>query len=355
MNSKKLIKAKDLFIQIDASMLDALRQMDKYDKKLLIVFNGDKFINILSIGDIQRAIINNLPLDLQINSILRKNPRLCFNYEPFNLIKQKMLEYRTECMPILDENYELVDVYFWEDVFLTDEKRAYPKLNLPVVIMAGGQGIRLKPLTNILPKPLIPFNEKTIIENIIDRFMDVGCNNFIISVNYKAEMIKYYFESLNNKEFEIEYIQEEKPLGTAGSLFLLKGKITSTFFISNCDIIINENYGEIFQYHKENKNELTIVAALKHFQLDYGILHTKENGLLTSINEKPELIFKINSGMYLLEPHLLDEIPENKFFHITELIEKINKRNGKVGVFPVTEKSWIDIGNLSDFFNIMKK
>jgi NDP-sugar pyrophosphorylase family protein len=133
-------------------------------------------------------------------------------------------------------------------------------------------------------------------------------------------------------------------LGTGGSLTLLKGKINQTFFVNNCDILINQDYSEILNFHIKNKHEITIVAALKHYAIPYGTIETGNNGHLIELTEKPELTFKINSGMYVLEPHLLDEIPENKFFHITQLIESVKHRKGKIGVFPVSEKSWVDIG-----------
>ncbi len=224
--------------------------------------------------------------------------------------------------------------------------------------MAGGKGTRLKPLTNVIPpKPLIPIGNKTIIEEIMDRFVDVGCNDFHISVNYKAETIKHYFKQLNHKDYIIDYFQEKTPpLGTAGSLFLVKNKIRTTFFVSNCDIIIDEDYSEILKYHRDNKNELTVVSALKHYPpIAYGTIETTEGGVLTKLVEKPELTFQINSGMYILEPpHLLNEIPENKFFHITQLIENIQKRNGKVGVFPISEGSWTDIGDWNEYVKITK-
>jgi NDP-sugar pyrophosphorylase family protein len=173
-----------------------------------------------------------------------------------------------------------------------------------------------------------------------------------LSVNYKAETIKHYFNQLKKNEYKVAYFQEEKPLGTAGSLFLIKDKIKSTFFVSNCDIIINADYIEILKYHRENKNELTIVSALKHYPIPYGTIETKEDGVLIELKEKPELTFQINSGMYILEPHLLNEIPENDFFHITQLIENIQRRNGKVGVFPVSEGSWKDIGDWSEYLKV---
>jgi dTDP-glucose pyrophosphorylase len=342
-------KIHELKIQKSDSMIKALKQMDLIKKKLLLVFDSNNFVNILSIGDIQRAILNNLPLETSIKKILRVNTKIASAKDSFDSIKKTMYNYRIECMPVVDENNSLVDVYFWEDVFSPEIKLRTENLNLPIVIMAGGEGNRLKPLTNVIPKPLIPIGEKTVIEEIMDRFVDVGCDNFFLSVNYKAATIKHYFSQLQSNSYKIKYFQEEKPLGTVGSLFLIKDQIKTTFFISNCDIIINEDYSEILKYHRENKNELTIISALKHYPIPYGTLETKKNGVLAELKEKPELTFQINSGMYILEPHLMKEIPENKFFHITQLIENIQKRKGRVGVFPVSEGSWKDIGDWEEY------
>lgn len=351
MFDKKTISRK---IESDCNIISALKQMDRIDRKLLLVFNKDHFVNILSVGDIQRAILKNIPLDSPIKDILRKQTRVATKNDSLDDIKKTMREFRIECMPVVDEQDELIEVYFWEDVFDNEAKQEVEKLNLPVVIMAGGKGTRMKPLTNVIPKPLIPIGEKTIIEEIMDRFVNYKCNDFYISVNYKAETIKHYFSQLNSKNYNIDYFQEDKPLGTAGSLFLIKDKIKTTFFVSNCDIIINEDYAEIFNYHRKNKNELTIVSALKHYPIPYGTIKTEQGGVLTELTEKPELTFQINTGMYILEPHLLDEIPDNKFFHITTLIEKIKNRGGKVGVFPVSEGSWKDIGEWNEYVKIIK-
>ena len=143
-------------------------------------------------------------------------------------------------------------------------------------------------------------------------------------------------------------------MGTAGSLFLLKDRIKETFFVNNCDILIDQDYSEILDYHYENKNEITLVAALKNITIPYGTLETGINGSLIELKEKPDLTFKINSGMYILEPHLLNEIPENKVFHITQLIDQVKKRNGKVGVYPVSEKSWKDIGDWNEYLKLIE-
>jgi NDP-sugar pyrophosphorylase family protein len=247
-----------------------------------------------------------------------------------------------ELCPVVNDEKEITEIYYWEDIF---DKKIKPKnqFNLPVVIMAGGIGSRLRPLTNVLPKPLIPVNEKTILEEIFDRFAEHGCDEFHVSVNYKADLIEYYIRG-QNIPYNISFFNEIKPLGTAGSLSMLKDKIKQTFFVSNCDILIDQDYSDILDYHRSNKNEITIIAALKHYPIPYGTLRTGENGSLESLDEKPELTFKINSGMYILEPSVIDKIPKNKLFHITQLITEVNISSGKIGVFPVSEKSWHDLG-----------
>lgn len=338
-------------ISPDSTLLEALKKMDAIDKKLLIVEINKKFVGLLSAGDIQRTIIKNKPLTLPIKEILRKNIRVGKESDSFDTIKQMMIDFRMEFCPIINVHNEIIKIYFWEDLFDDKKPKIKKEFNLPVIIMAGGFGTRLKPLTNVLPKPLIPIGEKTMLEEIFDRFSKHGCNEFYISVNYKAELIIFYLEN-QELPYKIEYFKENKPMGTAGSIGLLKGKVNKTFFVTNCDILIEQDYSEILEYHYESKNEITIVAALKHFPIAYGTIETGENGKLIELQEKPELSFKINSGMYILESHLLEEIPANTFFHITQLIELVKKRQGNIGVYPVSEKSWIDVGDWESFLRL---
>tara|TARA_R110001606_G_scaffold384974_1_gene548180 strand:+ start:46 stop:1107 length:1062 start_codon:yes stop_codon:yes gene_type:complete len=345
---KQQLDFKKRNVSRDTTILEAMKQMDRVDHKLLIIAEELKFIGLVSVGDIQRAIINNYPLETKVSKIIRDNIRVASPENSFEEIKELMIKYRMELLPVISKEEDILKIYFWEDIF--SERKPAPKelFNLPVVIMAGGFGTRLKPLTNVLPKPLIPFGETTILEQIFKRFNTHGSSRFHISVNYKAELIEFYLKN-QNLPYALNYFKEDKPMGTAGSLHLLKDLIKETFFVSNCDIIVEEDYSQILKYHRENKNEITIVATLKNYSIPYGTIETAENGELVSLSEKPEFTFKINSGMYILEPHLLNEIPENEFFHITHLIEKIRERNGKVGVFPVSEKSWIDIGQWDEY------
>ena len=334
-----------LIVSPDTSLSAALRKMDEIGHKLLIIADEQLFFyGLLSIGDIQRAIIADAGLQSPAIQFVRKSLRVAKSTDNVENLKKQILRYRLEYMPVLDPDNKILDVIFWEDIVAPDTPEVFKQINLPVVIMAGGFGTRLRPLTHILPKPLLPYGETTILENIIERFRKFGCSDFHISVNYKADLIQFYLDSLGEKNYNVSLFTEDKPLGTAGSLGLLKDELTTPFFVSNCDILIDQDYSEVYKYHKENKNELTLLASLKQYNIPYGTLESGVNGELLSLKEKPELTFMINCGMYLLEPHLLNEIPEDTFFHITHLIEKIKERDGRVGVFPISEKSWVDIG-----------
>lgn len=347
-------KVKLISISSTTSIIDALRLMDKIDKKLLLVFEGEKYLGLISIGDIQRAIINNKPLHSKVQNIIRSNTRVALANQPMSEIEKTMQQYRIECMPVLNDNGDLINIIFWEELFQEDARNSHAGLDLPVVIMAGGLGTRLKPITNIFPKPLIPLGEKTMIEHIMDNFIKAGCNKFYLSVNYKAEIIKSYFDLADKKQYNIEYFQEDTPLGSGGSLYLIKDKIKTPFFVSNCDILIKQEYEDIYEYHKQKKNDITLVVALKNYPIPYGIVELTEDGSFEGLIEKPDYIYKINTGFYLLEPQLLNLIPEGQFYHITHLIERVHSEKGKIGVFPVSEKSWIDIGNWEEYLQYIK-
>jgi len=343
----------DITIPASATLMDALKLMDKVGRKLLVVIEDDKFKGVLSIGDLQRAILKQQPLETSILSVLRSIITVAHPNDSKEFIKKKMLELRSEAMPVVDDEKRLVEIIHWEDLFGSTKKVQQNSMNLPVIIMAGGKGTRLRPLTNVIPKPLIPVGEKTMLETIVESFTQYGCTTFHVSVNYKAELIRYYLEHNPVDNATFSYFEEPKPLGTAGSLSLLKGQINDTFFVTNCDIIVEQDYSEIYKYHKENNNELTVVGALKHIDIPYGTLEAGENGILQSITEKPSLTYLINSGLYILEPHLIDEIPHDQFYHITHLIAKLMQEDRRVGVFPVSEKSWKDVGEWKEYFKFI--
>ena len=345
-------KIEERVVSPSASLLDAMKRMDELKVKMLFVFDDEHFEGIITIGDIQRAIIKNVPLKESLSTIIGKKKKYAAPDESIEEVRKKMINLRAECMPVVDKLGNLVDVYFWNDLFNSSEPQNRKKINLPVVIMAGGKGSRLKPLTNVLPKPLVPVGDKTILEVIMDQFESIGCHKFYMSVNYKADMMKYYLSQLDHK-YDIEFFMEDMPLGTIGSVSLLKGKITTPFFVSNCDSINEQDYRDVYDYHVNNHNDMTIVTMVKSFKIPYGVIETGEDGLMVDLKEKPEHTYMVNSGVYILNADLINEIPKGEFFHITNLMEKVKARGGRVGCFPVSEDSWHDMGEWPEYLKMI--
>ncbi len=342
-------------ISTENSVRDAMLKLDESAQKIIFVADVNLILQgVVTDGDIRRWILKNGELSSPVTCVMNRNPlTLSPGFDP-DEVKKIMKESLIECIPIIDETGKLLSAVWWSDFFAGKTQSAY-KIDLPVIIMAGGKGTRLNPFTKILPKPLIPVGNKPIIELIIDKYLNHGCFNFYVSVNYKANMIKAYFNEIE-KKYEITYLEEETELGTAGSLILLKRyNISTPFFVNNCDIIVNADYEDIYKYHNNNKNFITIIGSLKNFKIPYGVIETNENGTMKVIKEKPEFNYIVNTGMYLIQPEALDYIPENEVFHITDLITKCKTDNKKIGVYPISEKSWTDIGQIEELYSAFKK
>lgn len=342
----------DIKMPYDSKVIDVLKRMDKINRKLLILEKDNKFYSLISIGDIQRAIINNIDLNISAYKITRKDIKIASKSDSFEEIKELMFKHRMEFLPVIEKG-DIYKIYFWEDVFGDSTYVNHEKIDIPVIIMAGGKGTRLKPITNVIPKPLIPIGEKTILEIIFEKFLRYGIYNFYLSVNYKHELIEYYLSNKNLKSLNIKYIKENKPLGTAGSIRLIKDYVEENCFITNCDILINQDYIELLDYHVKNGNSLTIVGVLKNDQIPYGVIETDSQGNVKGINEKPNKNYLINSGMYIINKKAIEYIPENTYYNMTDLIEILIKNNEKVSYFPVSEKSWFDIGEWDKYQNTL--
>jgi len=348
-----LAKIQKRAIQSSVTILQSMKKMDEERVKVLFVLDGERFLSILTIGDIQRSIIKGVDMSESVMAIVDTNKKFVTPQETREVIQEKMLRLRAECMPVVDEQGNLIDVYFWNEMFKHSEPQYREKIELPVVIMAGGKGTRLKPITNVIPKPLIPVGDKTILEEIMNQFEGIGCKEFYMSINYKSDMMRYYLDQLDHK-YQIEFFEETKPLGTIGSISFLKGKITTPFFVSNCDIIIDQDYRDVYEYHQNNHNDITIVTAVKSLRIPYGVIETGEDGLMIGLKEKPEQTYMINTGVYILNSELIEEIPKDEFFHITHLMEKVKVCGGRVGCFPVSEHAWRDMGEWPEYLKMIK-
>lgn len=339
---------KNLLISVSDSIKDSLKTMDKESRKVLyVVDENNKLLGALSDGDIRRAILKGCQLTDTIESYMNPKPVYATQETGAERLKELMIENEIQSIPVIDNAGAVVEVQFWHELFASKET-AYPSIDIPLVVMAGGFGTRLEPVTKVLPKPLIPIEDKTIIEIIFDEYEKFGVKDIYLTVNYKANLIQAYFE-YSEKDYDIKFVHEDKPLGTAGSLKYIEDKIKTDFFVSNCDIIIHEDYGKIYDFHKKGDFDLTLVASLKHHVIPYGVCEIEEGGTLSRINEKPEYDFFVNTGMYVLKSEVLKYIPKDTFYHITHLIADLQKSGKKIGVFPVSEKAWLDVGQWSEY------
>lgn len=348
------MKLTDLLISERMSIKEAISRLDETARKILVVSDGNgKLCGTITDGDIRRWILRSGDLRSSVSHIMSKSPK--FVRESERSAAPRMLrEWMIEALPVVNQADEVVDIVFWNDNFHQTFNR-YDRLDTPVVIMAGGKGTRLAPYTNIIPKPLIPIGDQTIIERIMDRFVDYGCSRFYLTVNYKKNMIRAYFNELEDKRYAIDYVEEDTPLGTAGSLSLLDGMIKETLFVSNCDILIDGNYSEMLAHHKAHKNKITIITSLKHYAIPYGVVEIDTDSRVRQLSEKPEYDLLVNTGMYILEPETLADIPPKTFYHITDLINLYLERGEKVGIYPVSDKAWLDMGQLKEMENMLER
>ena len=261
--------------------------------------------------------------------------------------KDIMIRRSITALPVVDHDNRIMDIFFLRYPDEEDAEEAKDGLDVPVVIMAGGKGQRLKPFTDILPKPLIPLGEKTVTERIIMRFQKYGCNRFYMVINYKKNFIKAYFAD-NEMKYNIQFIEEEKFLGTAGGLKLVQGKVSGDFFVSNCDILIDADYQAILEEHVRKQCVITLVCAHKKYQMPYGTVEGDEEGYVCNMQEKPILSYNINTGLYVINEKFLDRIPGDTFVDMTELVGECIRKKEKVGIYLIEEEQWLDTGQMEE-------
>lgn len=322
------------------SVRDAMKAIDDAEPQIVFIIENNKLVATLTDGDIRRFLLSGGQLTDMAIEAGNHNPRVAKNRdEAMALYHQK----NYIAIPIVDDNGELIDVFVGDRI----EETQFAELGIPVVINAGGKGTRLEPYTKILPKPLIPVGELPIIEHIMDRFKKYGCDEFHMIVNYKKELMKAYFVE-NEKPYDISWYNEDKALGTGGGLCYLKGKIEKTFFFTNCDILLMSNYESMLRFHKENGNVITMVCAYKNITIPYGVIEMGKNGAIEGMREKPELSFLTNTGIYIVEPEVLDDIEDGVAIGFPDIIENERKKGKKVAIYPVSENDWMDMGQISE-------
>ena len=342
--SEKLLK---FSIHPSHSIKQAVKVIDNGAAQVGLVINSDaKLLGIVTDGDVRRAILNGISMDELISSIMTTSP-ICLEensskVDALNLMRQNGIQH----IPVVNDQGILVDL------FVLDELLQPPLFPNPIVLMAGGRGQRLQPLTDNCPKPMLAIDNKPILEIILSRCVNAGFKNFYISVNYLKEQIFDFFGDGTKWGVRINYLEEKEPLGTCGSLNLLPSNITEDIIVMNGDIITELYIDKLIRFHQKSKNLMTVCSRSHKVRIPFAVLNTI-NGCLNNFTEKPLYDYQVNAGVYVLNPKCLKEIPQ-KFFNMTNLMDKLLINNKKLGVFPIHE-SWTDIGNKSDFFSFVKQ
>lgn len=337
------------------TVVDVMAKIDVNAKGILFIEDKSGILcGCVTDGDIRRWILKAGKLNVSICDAMTKSPKYLFLDER-DKAEEVMRQEVITALPILDKDKHIIDVCLLNESDRNQKKKKKKDLStISVVVMAGGKGTRLYPFTKILPKPLIPIGDTPIIERIIDCFVEYGISQYYITVNYKKAMIKSYFTDLN-PSYEIKYVEESRPLGTGGSIKLIEDRFDGPIFVVNCDALIQADYGDIYDYHLKSGNSITMVSALKNVTIPYGVIHSGADGKIESIEEKPKLSYFINTGMYMINPDTIERIPDNTVFHMTHLVKAVMDSGGKVGMYPVSEDSFLDMGEFSEMKRMEEK
>lgn len=334
-----------IVIEESKSILEAIQQLNDTSSQILFVVEGSgRLKGTLTDGDIRRTVAAGRELSTRVGGACNTDPKSIRSHSSAKA-RVLMERYGISRIPVVDAEGKPAGVIYVEDL-LPDECRVEPRPN-KVVVMAGGRGSRLDPITRIVPKPLLPVGDKPMLELIMESFAACGFSDFLLSINYRKDFIKTYLAERHDLPFSITCVEEEDFLGTAGSLALMKDRLRETFFVSNCDILVDVNYTSALEFHEENCCAFTMVGALKKVNVPYGVIYL-QGGEFDRIEEKPDVPLIVNTGVYLLEPSCIGLIGEGEKLDMPELIERVRTSGGKVGVFPVHRK-WIDIGQWGEY------
>ncbi len=342
---------KNYIVSENISIKEALNLIEKNIEKCL--FAVDKNQNLkgsLTDGDIRRAILKKAKFNSKIKSYLYKKT-ITLNLKEYQTKKlSKISRFYSEefkLIPVIDKFNKIIKIINLKKEFLKKNNFKEKANNIPVLIMAGGRGSRLKPYTDIIPKPLVPIKGKSMIEHIIVGFKDSGFKNFYVSLNYKGNLIRTFFSFLK-KKYKINFLNEASPLGTAGIINKLKFKKNTDFFVINCDTILKCDFRSIYNFHLRKNYGFTIVASQQAHTIPYGVCKINKFLELRKIEEKPSQNVFVNTGCYIINSSLIKNIKKNQKIDMDLFISKLLKKKIKIGIFPIQKEDWSDYGKLTD-------
>ena len=328
-------------LPIDVSMKQVIQNLNETALQIVMVVSKDGYLEgTLTDGDIRRGLLSGLKISSPIESIVNREPFVVpLNMDHYSALHLMQIN-KIHQLPVVDEHRCLVGLHLWNDLMVSDERQ-----NL-MIIMAGGQGSRLKPFTDACPKPLLPVNGKPILEHIIERAKKEGFCHFVIAIHYLGHMIEEYFGDGSRWKVKIEYLHEDSPLGTAGAISLLKNKPDAPFVVTNGDVLTDIHYGEILEYHYIHDSVATMAVRLHEWQNPYGVVST-EGIYITGFEEKPTVRNYINSGIYVLNPDAINQLDISHHCDMQTLFTRLQEKSERTIVFPMHEP-WLDIGRKDD-------
>jgi len=323
-------------------IMEAIRIIDFSALQIaLVVDENRRLLGVITDGDVRRAILKGVSLDNPVHLIMYRDFTTVNNLASREQIIALMKKNDLKQMPIVDENGSVVDLKVIIDLINEPQKDNW------VVIMAGGEGTRMRPLTDERPKPLLEVGGKPILETILDNFVSFGFKTFFVSVNYKSEMIEDFCGDGCKWGVEIQYLREKKKMGTVGALSLLPAKPEKPLIIINADVLTNVNLQQLLDFHKSHKAAATMCVQDYHLEVPYGVIKINQHCIM-GLDEKPVQRFFVNAGIYVLEPTVLDIIPTQESFDMTELFTRLIDQGFETVAFPIREY-WMDIGRVEDY------
>lgn len=337
-----MYRLEEIKLTPDTSIRKALETIDLGAMKIaLIVDQEDHLIGTLSDGDIRRGLLKGLEMGDSIETVYNRKPIVCKITEPKSVVIQTAVARRVYQIPLVDEEGRVVKLAEIDHLI---KKEKLPNL---VVIMAGGEGKRLRPLTEHTPKPMLHVGGKPILETLINRLQLQGFSDICLSVNYKREHIKKYFDDGRMMGVNIHYLEEDQPLGTAGALSLLPTVPDAPVLVMNGDILTNINFENLVQFHQSHDSEATMCIREYGLEVPYGVVHLNSRNIV-SIEEKPVQQFYVNAGIYVLNPEVIRQLNHNEAVDMTRIFEQLVKEKRKTLSYPIRE-FWMDIGKLEDY------
>ena len=340
-------------IESNKSIEDSIKSFNKYGVNTMVVISEDnKYLGTLTNGDIRRGILKTKSIKTSIAELYNKNSTFFYkgNYDVKKL-RTTFIKNGFDLIPIVDDKMKLIKTIKIFDLFQKKIHKQKNTYGINAIIMAGGLGSRMAPFTDVLPKPLIPLKGKPVLNHIIENFNQAGINKCFVTLNYKSELLKSYLKETKFYS-NLSLYTENKRLGTVGSAKNLRNKISRTVILTNCDTIINTNYDQLVKFHKNNSFDITIVSAIKEYNVPYGVCKTDEKQNFIELEEKPDLRILINSGMYVINRNIFNLIPQKKY-DMNQLIEKAKKQGKKIGVYPISSDDWIDVGNWNEYSKVI--